>query len=55
MHPYPATLWRFTLIFVLFALSIGKKVVANSLKEMWPVFQGCLIHIDLQDGSQFDS
>ena len=47
MHQPPVTLWRAILGFILFLLSTWKK---SSL-----VFEGCLIHLDLQDVFHFDS
>ena len=51
MHPSPITLWWFILLFVLFVLPTGNKVLANSLYGIWVASQGYLIHIDLRCSS----
>ena len=56
MHPFPTNSMVTYLNFCFpIVLSTGNKILANSLWEIWLVFQGCLIRIDLQDILHFDS
>ena len=50
MHPSPSTLWVVLIYVLLFVLSLRHTILPNS-----PAFQGCLIHIYLQDVPHFDS